>query len=180
MKISFHGCSEYVEEFWNNIPGEKQTGVIYIHEVTAEDVAKFKFLEVGQFCHMLGEEVSFGHGLVLVREAISDQRDDTELENKAAELVAAGAVEIDEYGIVITYEELKKQWIPENQNTCRDPIDQISSKYYYKKRLRELNKYFLSEAVIFTTEELELIKKYRELRAQYREMMKLKQRGINK
>lgn len=180
MKISFHGCSEYVEEFWNNIPGEKQTGVIYIHEVTAEDVEKFKFLEVGQFCHMLGEEGSFGHGLVLVREAISDHKDDTELENKAAELVAAGAVEIDECGVVITYEELKKQWIPENQNTCRDPIDQISSKYYYKKRLRELNKYFLSEAVIFTTEELELIKKYRELRAQYREMMKLKQRGINK
>jgi hypothetical protein len=179
MKISFHGCLEYVEEFWNNIPEEKQTGVIYIHEVTAEDVAKFRDLEVGQLCHMMIEEVSplWGKGLALVREAISDQKDDTELENKISELVAAGAVDVDEYGIVTTYEELKRQWIPENQNTHPDPITQINLKYHHKEDIRRLNKYFIKEAIIFTKEELDLIKQYKELRTQYREMMKRKQKG---
>jgi hypothetical protein len=177
-EISFHGCSDYVEHFWNAIAGEWIPGKVYLHLVTHQDAVDYATLREGMTVHMMASKVSAKWERYIISVAVTDDIDDTELEAKVAELRAAGAlhVESDYHSTsVITYEKLLSSW-----GRCGftdDPrwneITRLDQTQTYKEYLREVNKYFVANARVFTKEELVIIDGYKAAEAAYYGIMRV-------
>jgi hypothetical protein len=175
-EVSFHGCSDYVERFWNAIPGEKQPGVVYRHVVTKQEAIDYAHLRGGMTVHMMAHQV-LTRDLYLVTEAMSEDIDDTALNAKVAELLAAGALLIDDgdgrYSIVVrTYEVLAESWGTKEfvDDPKWDAIQRINQVYYHQKHMRELHEYFVANSRVFTATELAIIADYKRAEAAYYEL----------
>lgn len=179
-ELSFHGCSEYVERFWNATDGEFVPGKVYQHSVTREDAIDCATLREGMVVHMMAIQVSQNRERYIVSEAVSEDIDDSALNAKVAELLVAGALHVDNgdgrYSVVVrTYEELVEAWgTPEE--LVDDPkwseIERISQVYYHRKHMRELNEYFVANSRVFTADELAIIDNYQRARKVYYRLFK--------
>jgi hypothetical protein len=170
LALNFHGCSDYVEHFWNATDGEFVPGKVYQHLVTREEAIDYATLREGMVVH----RVSPTRELYVVSEAVSEDIDDTILKAKVAELLAAGALLVDNgdgrHSIVVrTYEELVESWGLSNlvDDPKWDEIQRIIETQYRGMCFRELNEYFVANSRMFTAEELAIIANYKRAEAVY-------------
>jgi hypothetical protein len=178
-EVHFYG-SDYVEHFWNAIDGEFIPDKVYQHPVTKEDAIDYATLREGMTVHMMAHRMPLVHSneVYLVHEAVSEDIDDSALNAKVADLLAAGALLVDNgdgrHSIVVrTYEELVESWGTPKElvdDPKWDELERISQRYYHQKYMRELNKYFVANSRVFTADELEVIANYKKAEAAYYEL----------
>ena len=190
-ELSFYGCSDYVEVFWNMTDGEWKHDVIYQHVVTEADAVRFPQLKAGQTVHMMATLGIGRHPRYIVGEAVTDDFDDTvtavgcsagkactELNAKVAELRVAGALYVDSYGgpslatrrvSVKGYEELLIYWGLDGWviDPGWDELSRLRVAQNYKEHLRDVNKHFVDNARVFTLDELVIITDYQKAEEAY-------------
>jgi hypothetical protein len=174
MKVNFHGCSEYVEHFWNQIPGEKQPEVVYRRLITKQDAIDWADLREGMTLHMMAHRALPTRELYVVSEAVTEEIDNLELNAQVVALLVAGARLVDEGDerspiVIRTYAELAEAWGV--KKLVEDPqwseLQLLSQRYYQAKRMRELNEYFISNSRVFTDTEWAIIADYKRAAAAY-------------
>lgn len=173
QKFKFYDERPYVEYFWNHILGKKELGKIYTHVITSTDAFEWDDLHPGDTLHMMAQESKFDYWVVT--SAISDNRDDTELNKKVSELVAANALVIDEDGFILTYDYLSKIYfgnVDEKVERKFDPIQKINIEYDDRKFRRQMNERFVKEAVVFDKDEMAIISEYQKASQAYWDMLK--------
>jgi hypothetical protein len=166
--VSFYACSDYVEHFWNKIGGMKELDREYTHLVTEEDAQRWVSLKAGQTVHMMMSLVSGSRALRLVSEAVTSDIDDTELNRRVEELRVAGALCIT-HTTVETYDEAMSPYrMREGEDEDKwDLITRLRVRESRLEALRRGHEYFVENARIFTTEELEVIDNYHRAKEAY-------------
>lgn len=185
--VSFRGCSEYTEHFWNMIPGEKQPDVLYQRLITAEDVIEWdntprqddwgrSTIEAGMTLYMMAVRLAPKRNTYIIFETSAVEVDNTALESKVAELLVAGALLVEDDGIlpiVRTYETLiemrgVKKILVEDPRW--NEIQLISQRYCHAKIWEKLYKYFIANARVFTDAELDVIVNFKNAEVAYFEL----------
>jgi hypothetical protein len=168
QSFEFYGEPDYVEYFWNHIPGKKELGKIYTHVITSTDAREWDNLHPGDTLHMMASKPARESAdYWMVSSAISDCIDDTELNAKVAKLVAVGARYVDmnaDWGHAIairTYDELVKINSTPNQDYKYDELQQIDQVRFNRENVRKLNFDFVANARVFSDDELVIIAEHK-------------------
>lgn len=180
-EVHFYGCSDYVEHFWNATDGEFIPDKVYQHSVTKEDAIDYATLREGMTVHMAAHRMRLVHSneVYLVHEAVSEDIDDSALNAKVADLLAAGALLVDNGDgrhsiVVLTYEEMVEAWSTTTKELVDDPkwdeLERINQANYHQRHIRELNEYFVANSRVFSAAELEVIANYKKAEAAYWEL----------
>ena len=176
QQFEFYGESDYVEYFWNHILGKKELGKIYTHVITETDAREWDNLHPGDTLHMMASKPARESAdYWMVSSAISDCIDDTELNNKVAGLVAAGARYVGEGGLgyrsiaILTYDEFVETWRPREiaPRYKLDEIQLINQEQFRRENVRRANLDFVENARVFSGDELEIIAEYKRAEVAY-------------